>query len=166
MQPERKERETELTEQERQDLVAYLDGELGELNPDAARALEAKLAQNATARREAEALQRTWEMLDYLPRPKAPASFTHQTVQKLTVGRPSLVMRLGKQRLQRAAWAAGAAAAGILGFLIAFHWPHPELPTPSADDIRVLRYLPFYEKVESVEFLQELNHPELFGDES
>ncbi len=165
MQPERK--ETELTEQDRQNLVAYLDGELADMNPEAAQALEAKLAQNEAARQEAEALQRTWEMLDYLPRPKAPASFTHQTVQKLTVGRPSLIVRLRRQRwLRRVVLPAGSLAAGILGFLIAFQWPQRELPTPSADDIRVLRYLPFYEKVDSVDFLRDLSHPELFGDES
>jgi anti-sigma factor RsiW len=162
MEPERK--ETELTEQDRQDLVAYLDGEL---DPRALQELEAKLSRNDAARREAEALQRTWEMLDYLPRPQAPASFTHQTVQKLTVGRPSLISRLRRQGwLKRLAWPAGAAAASLLGFLIAYQWPHSQQPVPTADDVRVLRYLPYYEKIDSIEFLKELNDPELFGDDS
>src|SRR5690348_13404435 len=53
---------------ERSNLVAYLDGEL---NDAQTRAIATKLTQSLTARREVEALQKTWEMLDLLPRPKA-----------------------------------------------------------------------------------------------
>ena len=53
--------------EERDNLVAYLDGELDEA---AVRSLEARLARDPQARQELEALKRSWEMLDYLPRPE------------------------------------------------------------------------------------------------
>ena len=52
-----------LTPDERADLVAYVDGELPEAH---SRTISTKLTQSATARREVEMLQKTWEMLDHL----------------------------------------------------------------------------------------------------
>ena len=48
-----------LSEQERADLVAYLDGEL---SGEAARAMEAKISLNPAIRAEADALRRAWEL--------------------------------------------------------------------------------------------------------
>ncbi len=61
-----------LTPDERADLVAYIDGELPETH---SQAISTKLTHSATARREVEMLQKTWEMLDFLPRPQLPSSF-------------------------------------------------------------------------------------------
>src|SRR4051812_30678918 len=69
-----------LSEQERADLVAYLDGEL---TGEAARALEAKITLDPQARAEAETLKRTWELLDFLPKPEPSASFTHRTLSRI-----------------------------------------------------------------------------------
>jgi len=69
------------SEQERADLVAYLDGEL---TGEAARALEAKLSLDPAARAEADALRRTWELLDFLPRPQPSLRFTHRTLERLS----------------------------------------------------------------------------------
>src|SRR5262249_40048474 len=55
-----------LSEDERADLVAYLDGET---TGDAKRAIEAKLNLDPVWRAEAASLKRTWNLLDYLPRP-------------------------------------------------------------------------------------------------
>src|SRR5229473_2045109 len=60
---------SQLNEDERAELVAYLDGEL---NEEAAQVLEARLSREPDLRAEAEALKRTWELLDYLPRPEPP----------------------------------------------------------------------------------------------
>src|SRR5579875_558227 len=70
-----------LSEQERADLVAYLDGEL---TGEASRALEAKLSLDPSARAEADALRRTWELLDFLPRPQPSPRFTHRTLERLS----------------------------------------------------------------------------------
>jgi len=69
-----------LTEQERADLVAYLDGEL---HGDAARKMEAKLNLYPEVRAEAESLRRAWEMLDFLPRTEASPHFTERTLSSI-----------------------------------------------------------------------------------
>jgi hypothetical protein len=62
-----------LTPDERADLVAYVDGELPEGH---AQTIATKLTKSATARREVEMLQKTWEMLDYLALPQATEHFS------------------------------------------------------------------------------------------
>ena len=69
-----------LTPDERADLVAYVDGELPENH---ARTIATKLTKSATARREVEMLQKTWEMLDYLPRPQVTEHFSEKTVSHI-----------------------------------------------------------------------------------
>src|SRR3954451_23284680 len=64
---------------ERDNLVAYLDGELNEAEKHA---LEAKLTQSVSARREVEALEKTWELLDHLPRPKASHELSSRTLSQ------------------------------------------------------------------------------------
>src|SRR5205807_3086423 len=68
------------SEKERADLVAYLDGEL---EGDAARALEQKLALDPAARAEADDLKRTWDLLDFLPKSEPSPNFTHRTLDRL-----------------------------------------------------------------------------------
>ena len=69
-----------LTPDERADLVAYVDGELPESH---ARTIATKLTKSATARREVEMLQKTWELLDYLPRPQVTEQFSEKTVSHI-----------------------------------------------------------------------------------
>ena len=69
-----------LTPDERADLVAYVDGELPETH---SRSIATKLTQSATARREVEMLEKTWEMLDYLPRPRVTEQFSEKTVSHI-----------------------------------------------------------------------------------
>src|SRR5437764_11816096 len=71
-----------LSEEDRANLVAFLDGELDEAT---AHALESKLSLDPQARAEADALKRTWELLDYLPRPEPSTDFTNKTLSKLSV---------------------------------------------------------------------------------
>src|SRR4051794_11131681 len=78
--------ELPLSDEERAELVAYLDGELDE---QTARSVEALLGRDARARAEAEALRRTWNLLDYLPRPEPSGDFTNRTMERLAVSRPA-----------------------------------------------------------------------------
>src|SRR5437763_10480257 len=71
-----------LSEEDRENLVAYLDGELDEAT---AQALESKLSLDPQARAEADALRRTWELLDYLPKPEPSTDFTNKTLSRLSV---------------------------------------------------------------------------------
>jgi hypothetical protein len=62
------------------ELVAYLDGEL---DPSAARRVEAKLAADPALRTRAAALKKTFDLLDFLPRPEPSPTFATRTLDKL-----------------------------------------------------------------------------------
>jgi ferric-dicitrate binding protein FerR (iron transport regulator) len=62
------------------ELVAFLDGEL---DPDAAEAVEAKISLDPAARADADALKRTWDLLDHLPRPEPSRTFTERTLSRI-----------------------------------------------------------------------------------
>src|SRR5260370_12890263 len=105
-----------LSEEDRENLVAYLDGEL---SSKAARVLEARLNLDAEARAEAEALRRTWQMLDYLPRPEPTATFSSRTLERVsglqTVVTPT-TDRSWPHWALKAGWAAALLLACALGF--------------------------------------------------
>ena len=101
--------EQPLNEKEREDLVAYLDGEL---DAKEAREVEAKLNLNPQARKEAEALKKTWEFLDYLPRPQPSPEFTQRTLEKLAPQPTMQVRRQGRPWLGRIGWAAALLVSG------------------------------------------------------
>ena len=100
-----------LTPDDRSNLVAYLDGEL---NDAQARAMATKLTQSVTARREADALRKTWELLDLLPRPKASEDFTARTLTVATRGAdPGDRMATAASALARRILVGLACAAGL-----------------------------------------------------
>ena len=156
---------THFSEQERADLVAYLDGEL---HGEAARALEAKLSLNPAARVEADALRRTWELLDFLPRPQPSPRFTHRTLERLS---PVRADEQGRQRLWRrcflgVGWAAALLLAGWVGHA-AFNWFLPREPGEREllQDLRIIENKRLYDRVEDLDFWNTLDTPELFGEE-
>ncbi|MCS7021358.1 MAG: hypothetical protein NZU63_05985 [Gemmataceae bacterium] len=63
-----------------EELVAYLDGELPE---EQARQIEQRLAADPQLRRRAILLKKTYELLDYLPRPEASPDFATRTLEKI-----------------------------------------------------------------------------------
>jgi len=62
------------------ELVAYLDGEL---DPDAARRVEDRLATDPEARAKAASLKKTFDLLDYLPKPEPSPTFATRTLDRL-----------------------------------------------------------------------------------
>lgn len=167
----------ELSEEERENLLAYLDGEADE---ETARGIEARLSLEPRVRAEAEALQRTWELLDYLPRPDASPSFTHRTLDRVSVLRPATGPARWRS-LRNPAWRRLAAAAAILitalagyGVTAALTRSQPVLPAENAAelehqlvrDLRLLENRRLYEAVDNIEFLHALDAPHLFGDDS
>src|SRR5260221_12155792 len=69
-----------LTPVERANLVAFLDGEL---NEGESRVISTKLRESPTARREADVLEKTLELLEHLDRPKASENLTERTLTKV-----------------------------------------------------------------------------------
>jgi anti-sigma factor RsiW len=161
-----------LNEQERADLVAYLDGELG---GEAARAVEARLQLDPAVRAEAESLRRTWDLLDYLPKPAAPPDFTHRTLEKLAPVRAQpkaaattpAAPRRGRRWLLGVAWAASvllAAAAGYAG--VGLFAPRDRGDADVVRDLRVLDNKRYYDHCDDLDFLRDLDQPDLFGDDT
>ena len=157
-----------LNEDEHDELIAYLDGELTEAD---ARKVESKLSADPAIRAQADALKRTWDLLDYLPRPEASSNFTHRTVERLEAVRPA--MAAGQRRwLLGLGWAAALLVATMAGYAAAplvLSKPAAE-PPPDVDkhlvrDLRVLERLRLYQNVNDIQFLNELDRPELFGDD-
>src|SRR5207248_669373 len=105
-----------LNDKDRSDLIAYLDGEL---EGEAARAVEARISRDPAVRAEAESLKRTWDLLDYLPRPEPAPNFTHRTLDKLSTHATRAALRQ-KRPLRRwlygTGWAAAVVLVGLVGY--------------------------------------------------
>jgi hypothetical protein len=155
-----------LNEQERADLVAFLDGEL---TGEAAQAVETRLSRDPAVRAEAEALKRTWELLDYLPKPEPSANFTHRTLSQVQPVRPKAPAGAWKCRpwILGVGWAAALLVASVGGYA-GYNLLIPREPGEQelVRDLRIIENKRLYEMVEDLEFLRDLNRPDLFGDEA
>lgn len=69
------------------ELVAYLDGEL---DPSAARRVEAKLSGDPTLRARAASLKKTFDLLDFLPKPEPSPTFATRTLDKIPAVRAAV----------------------------------------------------------------------------
>lgn len=156
-----------LSAEQRDDLVAYLDDEL-----DTAQAsqIDKVLSRSEVARHEVEALARTWEMLDVLPRVAAPSNFTQTTmttlrtleVQVPIVDRPwfKTLRLLGIG----AVWVGCLSLAAWAGFFITTRLvpnAHDELLRDSA----MIERLDLYQEVQDAEFLRQLQRGGVFEDQ-
>ncbi len=157
-----------LNDQEKADLVAFLDGEL---KGEPARALETKLSLDPSARAEAESLKRTWGLLDYLPKPEPSPQFTHRTLEKMAPIRATDSIPLARPSLRPwwigACWAGAVLLAASVGFFAANLSGGGD--TTNRDltrDLRVIENKRFYDHVDDLEFLTALDQPDLFGDDS
>lgn len=158
------EKTVRLSADQRDDLVAYLDGEL----PDnLANAIDQVLARSEVARHEVEALARTWEMLDALPVPKASANFTERTISTLKVGEVPFSITdqpwfaYVKRGAVLAVWLAALGVSGWMGFQITARWI-PNEHEQVLKDLPVLQNLDAYQEVESYDFLEQLKKSGLF----
>jgi anti-sigma factor RsiW len=158
-----------LTDDDREELTAYLDGEA---EPEVRSRVEARLNRDPDWRAEADSLKKAWDMLDHLPRTEPSASFTNQTMTRLSALRPAASTTLSLPIQQRRMpWAMIALAIGglMLGWIITTGLLKKRDRTLDANDpmlvqdLRLIDGLPLYAAVESLEFLQSLDHPERFG---
>jgi len=164
-----------LSEEDRANLAAYLDGELDD---ETAQTLEAKLNLDPEARAEADELKQAWSMLDFLPKVEPSPSFTHRTMERLAIHRKVETAPMPvSQRFSwfvPMTWAAAVLLAVGVGYGGSFWLLPPAPPRSHADpqDEQLVRYLPVierlraYEQVEDIDFLRSLDQPELFGDDS
>jgi hypothetical protein len=159
--------EQRLTPTERANLVAYLDGELSE---GEARLIATKLTRSATARREVEALERTWELLDYLPRPKASEQLTARTLSEIRQlgAKGGRLESAALHAAQRAGWAAfwvvGSCFAFGIGYLLTL-WVWPDPTARLSRDLPIAEHLDEYRDVGTWEFLDALATSPEFGSD-
>lgn len=159
-----------LSDEERADLVAYLDGEL---DGAAAAALEARIQQDPGVRAEAEAFRKTWQLLDYLPRPQPTLQFTQQTLERVAAERPRVA---GRSVALGVGWAAAVVIAGVVGFAGGRRLPRSAEPALPFDvdcalvkDLGVIENQRLYEHADGLDFLRALADPadpDLFGGDN
>lgn len=147
-----------LTPDERADLVAYVDGELPEPSH---RALSTKLTHSATARREVEMLQKTWELLGHLSFPELDPGFSERTMTEIR----RLDLRDPAWGASVQAWSDRLLLAGIylamgviplgLGYA-ATRWLWPDPSARLVRELSLAEHLDEYLEVGSFDFLAEL----------
>jgi anti-sigma factor RsiW len=157
------------TESERLDeeLVAYLDGEL---DGEAARRMEHRLASEEAVRRRLQQLAQSWDLLDQLPRTTVDDAFTRSTVEVVALAAEEELSQktATEPRRRRLRWlltAVAAIGACVVGFVVVANLR----PDPNE---RLLRDLPVIENQEvlkeagNIEFLKSLDKERLFPEES
>jgi len=170
--------ENPLTEEERTELVAYLDGEL----PKAAvRTLEARLTTDPRMRSEMETLRKTWELLDHLPKPEPSPDFASRTLDRVSTIRATPIrIKAGSVSHRWKLWGASWAAAVILALVIGYEGGHffssrtapgdqgrsKDVQPQLVEDFRVIENQRLYAHVDDLDFLRALQDPELFGEDN
>ncbi len=163
-----------LSEEDRANLVAYLDGELDE---PAAQALEARLNLEPQLRAEADAMRQTWGLLDYLPKAEPSSSFTNRTLERLSLEKRPVSTQLALRPPRRGwrvalGWAAAVVVATGLGLGLGHYLGGPVLDTGAEADAPMIRHLRvaekwrYYENADDLDFLRSLAQPDLFGDDT
>jgi anti-sigma factor RsiW len=159
-----------ITDEDREDLTAYLDGEA---DPKTRARIESRLNSDPALRAEADALKKAWEMLDHLSRTEPSPTFTSQTLDRLSAIRPTIattmVLPVSTRRMP---WSLllTAVAAMVIGWGATNAWIKSKSEKPlDLDDpvlvkeLRLVENLPLYLAVENMEYLQALDQSERFG---
>jgi anti-sigma factor RsiW len=155
-----------MTDDDREALTAYLDGELDET---AEQAFEARLSQDPTLRAELDAMKQAWGLLDYLPNAPPSDDFTHRTLDRLSLETTRTAPR-GWSFGRVARWAACALIALGVGIGASVGYRKYTLKPIDSDapivrNLRVLERFFAYDSVEDLEFLKALDDPDLFGED-
>ena len=162
MKPPQDPQQQRLNAAERANLVAYLDGELDE---EQANYLASKITLSVSARREVEDLEKAWELLDFLPKPRAPEDFTARTLtQANQLGDrgewvAGVLGRSARTAILIAVCAVSTLAAVGVGYA-ATRWLIPDRSARLARDLPIAEHLDEYRDVESFEFLELLEKSE------
>jgi hypothetical protein len=154
-----------ITPELRENLVAYLDGELDEVST---LEIERTLSESAEIRQEVEALSRTWELLDALPRVEVSQDFTERTLASVqTASVPEMPRPLlsptARRNLGYATLLAGGVICALAGFLLA-NRGIPLRSDPLVRDLPVIQQLDLYQDVGDVKFLKELEKMGILTD--
>lgn len=160
------EKTVRLNADQREDLVAYLDGELPD---EQVQQIDQIIARSEVARHEVEALARTWELLDILPTAKASEDFASKTMTNLKVMEQPFILTdqpwyiYLTRCVAIGGWIGAMAVCGWLGFQITRYW----IPNPNEAvlrDLPLIENLDQYQDAGDIEFLKLLKQSDLFDD--
>lgn len=160
------EKTVRLSAEQRDDLVAYLDGELPE---EKIQEIDQIVARSEVARHEVEALARTFELLDVLPTVRVSDDFTTKTLASIKVmERPySVTDQWWYPPIVKTAkigvWVACLVLCGWIGFQITNRWI-PNQTDEILEDLPVIENLHQYREIGDVEFLKQLKQSGLFDE--
>ena len=147
-------------------LVAYLDGELDE---EARRLIDRRLAVEPELREALGRLEQTWDMLDGLEPSSVEDNFTQSTLEMVAQAAAEDVRQESAEapRRRRRRWlvvSTSMAAAAAAGFLItAMLRPNPNREL--LEDLPVLENLDRYREIDDMDFLRLLAAEDLFPAE-
>lgn len=156
-----------LSPAERANLVAYIDGEL---NDAESRAIATKLTMSVSARRELEALEKTWELLEYLPRPQASPELMARTLTQveLLAGRGDRLLTLADFAARRALRLLVLAVSALVTLALAYvvtRWVWPDPTNRLIQNLSLAQHLDEYLDVGSFRFLEQLDDSPEFKEE-
>jgi len=149
-----------------EEIVAYLDGEL---DREAALAIERRLADDPAYRARLTRLQQAWDLLDNLGRTEADENFTQSTVAMVTVkASDESTAGLSQARRRKMLGWAGLGGLALVAAVAAFVAVDRRLNSENRALVRdypVIERFDEYSNVESVEFLKRLQKEGLFAAE-
>jgi len=149
----------------RDEFVAYLDGEI---EGEARRRFEQRLARDPDYRRELDQFQRAWECLDILPAATVSESFVGTTIEMvaMTAAREQSGSRLTRFARQHRRWTALAVGlvSGLLGYA-AVAARSPDINERLLKDRRILERLDVYLEIDDIGYLRRLREEHLFDKE-
>jgi anti-sigma factor RsiW len=153
-------------DQESQQIVAYLDGEL-----DAAKnaEIEKRLADDAEFALRLQQLQRAWDLLDDLPRANSNIDFTRSTVELIAVSAEDDLQAIKNLVTQKKiqSWLFRSGLVGlaiILGWLLG-DWYFGRAQRQLLRDLPVIHQFDEYRLTEDLKFLKQLQDAGLFDEE-
>lgn len=164
------------SDKSKEDLVAYLDGELPD---ESASAVERTLVEDASVRRDVEQLSRSFDLLDLLPTSRASDGFAEKTLtairtqarvassetaeEDVPVGQPSDLPRTAIQWSLRAAAFLGLMFVATVGFNGAFR-QNSEPIDELLSEFPLIQRLDEYQEIGDVKFLNQLSKSGLFDE--
>ena len=155
-----------LSDQDSEELGAYLDGEL---DSAACARVDRRLAEDASYRQNLQSMQNAWDLLDRLPTPAVSEAFAQTTVEMVAVSAVAeMNHRAAHMSRRRKVFNSlcGAAALGavVIGFAIASRYINRD-DRALVNDLPVIENVEMYRHAESVEFLRQLQEAGLFEQE-
>jgi anti-sigma factor RsiW len=150
---------TRLSAEQRENLVAYLDGELDE---PGTQEVEQVLAESPVARHEVDMLSRTWDLLAVLPGAKASEDFSRKTLTSIRAAegtRTSIDGDAVSRQIRRTVVLSAAVVLLAICGVAAFRGMKSVVPN-EADlllrDFDVIEHLDEYQEIGDIEFLRTL----------